>query len=378
MSWKWVIFAAIALYAAVLGCMVAGPPDQGSRAFSATPGPDGIGKSSSPNGTGAAPASQPAHIVQGLPYCGVVLQVQRVDWMDKYKHGIDQIAAVGADTVEMVIDTRQENGTSSHIYLDMRMTPTPDALGDLIKYAKGKGLRVILMPIVLLDAPQGNQWRGTIQPESWPDWWDSYRHMLEHFCYIAQGNGVDLFVVGSELITTETNLDEWTKTIADVRSIYKGNLTYSGNWDRYEVVSFWDQLDLIGMNSYWTLGSDRNVRLPQIEHRWHEIQSSVLGFAAKMHKPLILLEVGWCSLANAADEPWDYTRDDLDLDLDLQKRLYNGFFNSWFGNPQLGGFMIWNWSPDEGGPTDKGYSPWNKPAEAVMRQWLAKPRWKVN
>jgi hypothetical protein len=40
--------------------------------------------------------------------------------------------------------------------------------------------------------------------------------------------------------------------------------------------------------------------------------------------------------------------------------------------------MMWNWTPDEGGPNDKGYTPWNKPAEAVMRQWLAKPRWKVN
>jgi hypothetical protein len=373
-----IILTALALYLAALGCVVVDRDD------TAGPRPVGVSMADTlhPSKTPAPNIPPgPLHVVAGLPYRGVVLQIQRVDWMDKYKQGIDQIAAVGADSVEMVIDTRQENGTSSHIYLDMRMTPTPDALGDLIRYAKGKGLRVILMPIVLLDAPQGNQWRGTIAPESWPDWWESYRSMLQHFAYIAQGNGVDLFVVGSELITTESNIEEWTKTIAMVRGIFKGNLTYSGNWDRYEAVSFWDQLDLIGMNSYWTLGPDRHVTLRQIENRWKEIQDGLLPFMVKTRKPLILLEVGWCSLANAADEPWDYTRDELDIDLDLQNRLYQGFFNSWYGNPKLGGFMIWNWMPNWGSPKDegytKGYTPWGKPAEQIMRQWLAKPKWVV-
>ena len=71
------------------------------------------------------------------------------------------------------------------------------------------------------------------------------------------------------------------------------------------------------------------------------------------------------------------TKDELDGDLDLQKRLYEGFFNSWYGNPQLGGFMIWNWTPDGGGPDDKTYTPRGKPAYDVMKHWFAQPRWKV-
>ena len=56
------------------------------------------------------------------------MQIQRVDWIDKYKKSIDEIAAIGADTVKFVVDARQENGKSSRIYLDMRMTPTPEQL----------------------------------------------------------------------------------------------------------------------------------------------------------------------------------------------------------------------------------------------------------
>ena len=37
------------------------------------------------------------------------------------------------------------------------------------------------------------------------------------------------------------------------------------------------------------------------------------------------------------------------------------------GNPQFGGFMVWEWTPGEGGKDDKGYTPENKPAEKVLR-----------
>ena len=66
------------------------------------------------------------------------MQLQRTDWIDKYEKSIDEIAAVGADTVQFVVDARQENGKSSRIYLDMRMTPTPEQLARLIKHAKDK------------------------------------------------------------------------------------------------------------------------------------------------------------------------------------------------------------------------------------------------
>src|SRR5439155_22859488 len=115
--------------------------------------------------------------------------------------------AVGGDTVLLVIDTRMEGGSSCRIYLDMRMTPTPEKLGELIQHAKKNNLRVILMPIVLLDNPKGTEWRGTIVPNEdrggWEDWFESYRSMLNHFSWIAQNNGVDVLVVGSELVSSE-------------------------------------------------------------------------------------------------------------------------------------------------------------------------------
>lgn len=314
---------------------------------------------------------------EGLPYRCIGMQIQRVDWMDKYKESLDEIAAVGADTVKFVVDSRQENGSSSRIYLDLRMTPSAEQLADLIRYAKSKKLRVILMPIVLLDKPRDDEWRGKIEPESWDTWWESYREMLGFFAWIAQGNGVDVLVVGSELVSTEPKTDQWRETIRKVRETFKGKLTYSANWDHYSGIAFWDDLDLIGMNSYWKLGDDKDVTVEQIQENWKKWHTEVTAFVAKKHKPLMFMEAGWCSMANAASEPWDYTTGDP-VDDELQKRLYEGFFRTWYGEPLLGGFSIWEWSPGDGkGEHERGYTPEGKPAEQVLRDWLAKPAWEV-
>jgi hypothetical protein len=320
----------------------------------------------------------PAAKYDGLPYRGVVLQVQRIDSPAVYEKAIDEIAATGADTVEIVVDSKQENGASSVIFIDLRMSPTLDKLVALIQYAKSKKLRVVLMPIMLLERPSGNEWRGTIKPESWDAWFESYRDMIAHYATAAEAGHVDVFLVGSELVSTERYKEEWLHTIADARHIYHGLLSYSANWDHYQKIPFWDHLDIISTNSYYKLGENKDVSVDEIVSRWRAIQKDLLPWIRSQHKPYMFTEVGWCSVGNAADEPWDYTKDAVPLDLDLQRKLYEGFFRSWYGVPELGGFMIWQWTPNAGGPRDRGYTPEGKPAERVLKEWLAKPRWKVN
>ena len=304
------------------------------------------------------------------------MQIQRTDWIDRYKQSIDEIAAVGADAVKLVVDARQEDGTSNRIYIDHRMTPSAERLGELIQHARGKGLKVILMPIVLLDDPKGDEWRGTLKPESWSKWFESYRGILGHFLWIAESNDVDIFVIGSELVSAERQGAEWDKTIRFVRERFSGLITYSSNWDHYKNIPFWEKLDLIGMNSYWTLGPDEDASVEVIKENWRDIQDELRPFILAKGKPLLFLEIGWCSLDNAAKEPWDYTKD-VPVNLELQRRLYQGFFECWHGTPWLGGFSVWEWPPGEGGAGDRGYTPKNKPAERVLREWMAKDGWAV-
>ena len=48
-------------------------------------------------------------------------------------------------------------------------------------------------------------------------------------------------------------LQHWWELIANIRQSYSGQLTYAANFDNYQEVYFWDQLDLIGINAYFPL-----------------------------------------------------------------------------------------------------------------------------
>src|SRR6185503_13778544 len=99
------IITAAAAYLAILGCVIFPSQTTGKTANGAAPGASGPFRNVVTN--------QP---LTGLPYKGVAVQIQRVDWTDEYKKCLDEIAVAGADTVLFTVDARQENGQSSRIY----------------------------------------------------------------------------------------------------------------------------------------------------------------------------------------------------------------------------------------------------------------------
>src|SRR6185437_15691784 len=89
-----VVLTASAMYLAALGCAM--------WPFGATSGKTvGVAE-------GDPVYSVPSAKLDGLPYRGMVLQVQRIDSPDVYQKAIDDIVAEGADTVEIVVDSKQE------------------------------------------------------------------------------------------------------------------------------------------------------------------------------------------------------------------------------------------------------------------------------
>jgi len=364
--WWVVILVAGVVYLGVAGCVI----------FTTQAG---TGAHTAGDGSSDQPILASGH-AEGLPFRGVAMQVQRIDDMMDYGRSVDKIAALGADTIEFVVDAKQENGKSTRIFIDVRSEPTQEKLGALIDYAHSRKLRVVLMPIVLMDAPIDNEWRGTIGPAVWEDWWDSYREMIHYYDQVAEQHHVEMFAVGSELNTTYTAKGQWTRTIRQARGEFHGMLTYSANWDRYDTFPCWDQLDVMGMNSYFSLtstkpGANEPVTVQSIDRYWAEIQKDILNYGRKIKKPVVMMEVGWCSQANQAKSPWDYTQESEPIDLDLQRKLYEGFFETWYGKKGFGGFMLWAWSPNSSGPLDRGYTPEGKPAEAVVKEWFAKGTW---
>ena len=102
----------------------------------------------------------------GLPYRGIAMQVQRIDNVERLQQERSTRSPPSAPTPSSSSSTPSRR-TAQHRHLPRHApTPTPEKLGDLIQYAKSKKLRVILMPIVLLEHPRATNGAAPFKPEA--------------------------------------------------------------------------------------------------------------------------------------------------------------------------------------------------------------------
>lgn len=309
-----------------------------------------------------------------IPFRGMAIQLAS-GWKPVETYGplIDEVAALGANTVLLSVSGYMEHARSQAIYIDTRKVPSGDDLKTLISRARERELHVILMPIVLLRNPRGNEWRGIIEPPSWDAWWQEYEEFILHFADIAREAEADALLVGSELLSTEKFEARWEKLIAAVRPrFHGGKLGYSANWDHYRPIRFWQHLDFIGLTTYNTLSDRKNPTVDEVADKWREIRATILDWQRQVGKPLVMTEVGWCSQEGAAMAPWNYYQNQTASPEghEEQRRLYEAFLRAWADTPELLGVVWWEWSSAPGGAGDFGYTPRGKPAEDVLRSWF--------
>ncbi len=288
-----------------------------------------------------------------------------------YRPDLVEIRALGADSISLPVYWFQEDVRAAEIH-PYRGSGFDQARYDaqvrsVINEAHELGLRVFLVPIVQLEKIGPGQWRGTLRPADWERWFASYETFILHYARLAASEGVELFSMGSELASTEGFRREWTNLIQRVRAVYRGKLTYSANWDHYRGVSFWDELDLLGVSGYYTLSREMPTTYPELRRQWQAIRAELLHWQKKEGKPLVFTEIGYPSQASAAQSPWDYTAKGYP-DAPLQRLCYQAFIQAWKGTPELAGVYLWIWEPGSG-PQDTGYAWRGKPAQQEIEAW---------
>jgi len=312
---------------------------------------------------------------------GISIQLYYSDPNHPYEEYIDEIAQTGANTVCFVVAAYQENAGSASIFIEARKAPSDQKLIRLFDHARKRGLRTVLMPIVLLESPREGEWRGKINPGNWDDWWEDYTNYVLHYANLCEQGKVEILMVGSELVSTETQEDRWRGLIKQVRKAFKhdkGRLSYSSNWDHYKPIAWWDDLDIIGMTTYYDLTGGKKPTMDVLMEAWKPIKKEILEWQAKINRPILFTEVGWPNQETCAQYPWDYYRSSDKPDPQAQKNCFDAFFQTWFGEKAVAGFLVWEWrnSPaqviDEKKGTD--YIPCGKPAMQVIREYYGRER----
>lgn len=326
-------------------------------------------------GDGTPPAPPPQKPVASDEYRGISLQLHSAHPRNPYDDYVEEIANTGANTINLVVHAYQENGTSNMITMRKDRGPNDERLRSIIRLAKQRGLRVMIMPVVLLDKPTEDEWRGVIKPSNWDSWWEDYYTFITHYARLSQETGVDTFAVGSELLSTEDQVARWTRLIAQVRGVYKGRLTYSSNWDNYRKVAWWDKLDLIGMTTYYDLVGDKEPSLAVMLKSWARIRTEILAWrnAKYPSHQILFTEVGWPDIVTAAKYPWDYYRSKEESP-ELQAMCFRSFFEAWNDQDAMAGYLVWEWRNHPEHHKERSYVPYGRePTMKVIQEYFAKP-----
>lgn len=255
--------------------------------------------------------------------------------------------------------------------------PDPELI-NTIEMIHRSGFAVLLKPHVdCIKDSEGNRtevWRGDLEPESIDDWFDSYRRMILNYADIAQRTGVELLAVGTELESMQQHTDQWESVIAEVRTRYRGQLTYAANWGSllrersgYREVPFWDRLDLAGIDAYFPLNDSQSPSLDQLVQGWEPWVKQVEEWQGRIRRPVVFTEIGYYSVNHAARHPWE-RQPQPEANAELQARCYEAAIRALSGRPWFKGMFWWGWSPytGTGGLCDTSYVPQNKPAERIL------------
>jgi len=299
----------------------------------------------------------------------------------------DALFASGSNWAGLLVTQYQANATATSI-APTGSTPTDAALIAAIGELHGLGIKVMLKPHV--DSLDGS-WRGTFHQNSSAEadaWFASYTTFITHYAQLAHDNGVEMLCIGTEYaqLTGAANLTHWTSVISAIRSIYTpadGLLTYASNatsgGDEFTSVSFWGQVDLIGLDGYFPLTDHNDPTIAELKSAWTSsagnknglnILQAVQNFAgAHPGQPIIFTEIGYRSVAGANQAPYDFSSGTT-YDPTEQHDCYEAMYEVWSQQTSfLKGVFWWDWAVPVPGPTDLGYEVWGKPAEEVARDW---------
>ena len=326
------------------------------------------------SGPKALAAQEPEPKQEGIAYVSW--------WHDQYAsagsdESLAKLADTGAGWISILATWYQDVVTSTNIYSHTEKTPTDAGVIHAIETAHALGLKVMLKPHLDLFADSAH-WRGQIgehftEETQWDAWFESYQAFINHYAQIAADYDVEQFCIGTELDGTAGAQElRWRELISGtdgITGIYTGPLVYAANHTYTNTIMFWDALDYIGIDAYYSLATTTTATVDDFKLGWTKPISFLADLADEWDKDIIFTEIGYRSIDGAGMAPWAYG-DNPPLDLQEQADLYQAFFETVYQEPWFAGVFLWSWdtNPMQGGPCDRGYSPLDKPAEIVLRE----------
>ena len=283
------------------------------------------------------------------------------------EESLDALAELSVGWNCVTFAALQDKPSSTEIHWQDAPTVTDDEVRWAIRAAKTRGQHVILKPVV--NCADGT-WRAFIgffeidvpgEP-GWADWWRSYTAFIVHHAELAEQEGVELFVIGCEMVRADPREAEWRELIRRVREVYHGPITY--NCDKYQEdrITWWDAVDVISASGYYPHGA------------WPAQLDRIEAVVRAHDKPFLFIECGCPSRAGSASRPNDWTFGGA-ADPHEQADYLAEMFEHAGARDWVGGFVLWDWpailyARDEA-LGNRDYCMYGKPGAEVVRDYYA-------
>lgn len=328
---------------------------------------------------------------------GISFRAPRIPPLENNK--IIEIKNSNADWIAVVPEATLERST-----LQLRADHKNDWWGEtieanieVIQSAKKAGFKVMLKPQIvlsklnpnskkinipiknkntpnkLIDKTRGAFWRGDFEAKNeadWNTWENSYETYILNLAQVADSLNVDLFCIGNELRQSAVKRPNyWKQLIKKVRQVYNGPLTYSANWDEYHKITFWGELDFIGLDTYFPIISTAIPSVKKTYKNWKPILKKLIRFSKKNNRKIIITEFGYRNIEYAGKKPWlhDFEKDRINYE--AQTNLYEAFFKAFWEKDWIVGGFLWQWFHTVKNEVNTTFSPQGKPALEVVKKW---------
>lgn len=280
------------------------------------------------------------------------------------------LSQLGVGHIALMAVYYQDNAESKEIYYDENKTTSDESLAHAINIIHALGMKVMLKPHVDVADDEA---RSNIIPSD--EWFASYKTFIMHYAALAAKYNVELFCIGTELSNTtiERWKDKWLDIINSVKAVYSGPLIYAANWDEYDTVSFWNQMDYIGLDAYFPLTNKNNPPKEELIAAWNN-QADILEKwleTSGNDKPIVFTEIGYDTVLGSNKQPWRILPT-LASQIESQEEQANcleSLLMVLTNRPWFKGFYWWNYFPrPDIGPL--GYTLRGKKGEKILSEWF--------
>ncbi len=241
--------------------------------------------------------------------------------------------------------------------------------------AKHQGMTTVLKPQIWIGR---GSWPGDVEMQSEEDWrqfFDYYYRWMRHYALMAEIHGFDMLCVGVEFAkATIQREQDWRRLIQKLRGLYSGPMTYAANWgEEFENLSFWDELDYIGLDCYYPLSDKEQPTKEELDQRFKQVLTLVERTCRKYNKPMIFTEIGFRSVEGVWKQPHEEPLG-RPFSEHCQNLCYEVVLENLQGKDFCQGLLWWKWSCNLNNREreNTGFTPYDKAAQETVRVWFGK------